>query len=284
MRRYYSFAGVDLELNIPDDLCYTEQRHLAPFVSGPAEGAHRFYFDLVDALTPPSGVCVANEGGFRVYADGEDRLRYIGSVRNDWEQAYLRVSHRGREHHVQMKRAQYTDRIGVHTVLNCLSAEHLVAQAGGFILHSSYIESEGKGILFTAPSGTGKSTQADLWAALRGVEILNGDRAAVRVTGEGVQVCGVPFAGSSKFCADRTLPLAAVVYLKQAPRTTIRRLRGAEAFRRVWEGCSVNTWDRGDVELVSETVQKVLMTVPVFELACTPDESAILALEGALNR
>ena len=283
MRKYYSFAGIELELNIPDEFAYTNERHLAPFAVEHVESPHRFRFDVVDELTPPTGTCIANEGGFRVYADGTDMIRYIGSVQQSWEPAYLRVCHRGQEHSVQLKRSQYTDRIGVHTVLNCLSAEHLVARAGGFIFHSSYIDRNGHGILFTAPSGTGKSTQADLWAQLRGARILNGDRSAIRVTSSGVQVCGVPFAGSSQFCENVTLPLSAIVYLKQAPQTTIRRLRGAEAFRRVWEGCSVNTWDRADMELVSETVQKVLMTVPVFELACTPDESAILSLEGVLE-
>ena len=283
MKKYYSFAGVELELIIPDEFAYTNERYLAPFAVTNVESPHRFRFDVVDELTPPTGTCIANEGGFRVYADGEDTVRYIGSVQQSWEPAYLRVCHRGHEHSVQLKRSQYTDRIGVHTVLNCLSAEHLVARAGGFIFHSSYIDRNGHGILFTAPSGTGKSTQADLWAQLRGARILNGDRSAIRVTESGVQVCGLPFAGSSQFCENVTLPLSAIVYLKQAPQTTIRRLRGAESFRRVWEGCSVNTWDRTDMELVSESVQKVLMTVPVFELACTPDESAILALEGVLE-
>ena len=142
---------------------------------------------------------------------------------------------------------------------------------------------DGKAILFTAPSETGKSTQADLWHRLRGAAIHNGDRSAVRWQDGRAYACGVPFAGSSQICENVTLPLAAIVYLRQAPETTIRRLRGAESFRCLWEGCSVNTWDRADVDRISETVLQVLTAVPVFELACTPDESAILALEGVLN-
>ena len=283
MRKYYGFAGVELALDIPDAIAYPNDRSLEPFRVEEVTRPHEFTFELVDALTPPCGLCIANTGGFWVYPDGTGTVRYIGSVQNGWEQAYLRVSHHGRKHHVQMKRSQYTERIGVHTVLSCLAAEHLVARNGGFIFHSSYIARNGKGILFTAPSGTGKSTQADLWEQLRGAEILNGDRSAVRMVEGTALVYGIPFAGSSKICRNVTLPLDAIVYLKQAPATTIRRLRGAEAFRRVWEGCSVNTWDRMDVELVSETVQQILANVPVFELACTPDESAVIALEGALS-
>ena len=80
------------------------------------------------------------------------------------------------------------------------------------------------------------------------------------------------------------VPLTAVVYLKQAPQTTIRRLRGAEAFRRVWEGVSVNVWDKNDVSMVMETVSRVIESVPVWHLACTPDESAVIALEQQLGR
>ena len=51
----------------------------------------------------------------------------------------------------------------------------------------------------------------------------------------------------------------------------------------MWEGCSVNTWDREDMELVSEAVTKTVTTVPVYYLPCTPDRSAVIALEQALK-
>ncbi|MBQ8813363.1 MAG: hypothetical protein IJZ85_02545 [Lachnospiraceae bacterium] len=291
MKKYYQFAGVDLMIEIPDHKMYTDARDLAPFEVEPTAGAalsnrsrfHTFRYEMVEELTPPSGTCIALEPGFRVYDEGEWSARYIGSVQDSWEPAYMRAAHRGREHVVQLKASQYAGEVGTHTVLGSIAAEHLVAGANGVIFHSSYIDWQGKGILFTAPSGTGKSTQAELWRSLRGAEIINGDRSAIRVVDGMVFAEGVPFSGSSQICVNRTLPLAAIVYLAQAPETTIRQLRGYEAFFRIWEGCSVNTWDEEDMRLVSETVQKVSATVPVFYLACTPDESAVIALEQALE-
>lgn len=284
MEKFYKFAGVEIAVSIPEDRMYPDDRSLAPFAVDTVTDPHRFILECADALEAPNGNAVAVDPGFRVYDEGEWTVRYIGSVQGSWEAAYIRAAHRGKEHRVQLKAAQFPERIGAKTVLNCLSAEHLVAQNGGFIFHSSYMERNGEAVLFTAPSGTGKSTQAALWERLRGAEVINGDRSAVRVENGAVLACGVPFAGSSQICKNKTLPLAAIVYLKQAAFTSIRRLGGAEAFRRVWEGCSVNAWDREDVCLVSETVQRVLAAVPVFELACTPDESAIIALEGVLTR
>lgn len=283
MEKYYSFAGLELAVDIPDARMYTDDRALEPFRVDSVCDPHRFSFEMVDALDPPTGEPVAVESGFRVYDEDGWSVRYVGTVQDSWEAAYIRAAHRGKEHPVQLRASFYTNRVTVKTVLNSMAAEHLTLQSGGVLFHSSFIDRQGKGILFTAPSETGKSTQAALWETLRGVEIINGDRSVVRATEEGIFACGVPFAGSSRIFKNRTLPLEAIIYLKQAPVTTIRRLRGAEAFRRIWEGCSINAWDAEDLRLASETVLRVIGAVPVFELSCTPDESAVVAVEGVLK-
>ena len=283
MKKYYKFAGVEIEIDIPEDRMYEDARDLAPFEVESVQDPHRFTFKMVTELTPPNGACLATPPGYRVYAEAGGSARYIGSVQESWQNAYMRSKHRGKEHHVQLKTTQYADRIGTHTVLGALAAEHLVARAGGVIFHSAYIEWQGKAVLFTAPSGTGKSTQAELWRSLRGANIINGDRSAVRMDDGRPVAAGVPFSGSSQICLNQILPLAAIVYLGQAAQTSIRRLRGYEAFFKVWEGCSVNTWDREDVRLVSDVVQQVVSRVPVFHLMCTPDEAAVIALERALR-
>lgn len=284
MEKYYRFAGVEVMVRIPDERMYEHDRTLKAFAVDTVTDPHRFDFEITDTLSPPSGICIVRDGGCQVYEDDAWSVRYIGSVQNSWDQGYLRAAHRNKEHRIQLKASSFPGRIGVHTVLNALGAEHLIARADGFVFHCSYIEREGRAILFTAPSGTGKSTQADLWNSLRGAEILNGDRAAVRIADGEILAEGIPFAGSSQYCKNRSLPIDAIVYLGQAPVTTIRRLRGYAAFARIWEGVSVNTWDKRDLELVSEAVQQVAQRIPLFHLTCTPDESAVTALEQALRK
>lgn len=283
MKKFYCFAGTELEIDIPDGRMYTDDRNLTLFRVDSCVDPHRFEFAVVENLPAPMGEIIALDPSFVVYHDGEWTVRYIGAVQNGWDGAHIRAAYKGRDHRVHLKASSFPDRVGPKTVLKCMAAEHLVTENGGFILHSSFIRCGDRGIVFTAPSGTGKSTQADLWQQLRGAQIINGDRSAVRITQEGVLVCGIPFSGSSPYCGNVTLPLAAVVYLRQAPQTAIRRLRGAEAFCRLWEGVSANTWDRNDVLAVSAAVEQVLLQVPVYELACTPDETAVIALEGVLG-
>lgn len=279
VKKHYRFAGLDFTVEMPEAAAYTEERNLTEFRSEPGPEPHRFVCDYVDNLPEPAGKQIIQQPNFTLYEVPGGHVRYIGG-----SDSYIRAEHQGKLHTVLVKRNPFSSRIGVKTLLESMEVEHLAARNDGFIFHCSYIDRKGEAILFTAPSGTGKSTQADLWHQYRGTEIINGDRAVIRLAEGKLLAEGIPFAGSSSYCKNRSLPIRAIVYLGQAPQTTIRKLRGYEAFSRIWEGVSVNTWDREDLERVSCVVQKAASEIPVYHMPCTPDESAVLALEEALRK
>ena len=147
----------------------------------------------------------------------------------------------------------------------------------------SYVAHQGWGILFTAPSQTGKSTQASLWEKHRGARVLNGDKAAVRL-GERPMVHGMPFSGTSGICENVSMPLGCIVVLSQAKENTVRRLGAQEALSLL----SPNVFSD---QLISEEWQKTLLllldfmaAVPIYALACTPDVRAVEELEAAMAR
>ena len=283
MEKHYRFGSLELTFDLPEDRMYQNERWLEPFSVPSVVDPHRFRFSMVSELTAPETDCVVSNPDQRIYREGEWEVRYLGGVSKSWREGYLRVASRGREHIAELKESQCIGRIGIHTVLSAIGIEHLMAQAEGLVFHCSFIEFDGRAILFTAPSETGKSTQAELWRRHRGARIINGDRAAIRWDGSQLLAEGLPFCGSSEHCENASLPIGAIVYLAQAPRTSIRRMGGYEAFSRIWEGVCVNTWDRSDMERVSDLVQKLATFVPVYYLPCTPDESAVTALEQALE-
>lgn len=280
MEKHYRFAGIELTVSIPDDACCDDERFLAVFRTETVRNPHHFEFELVEALIPPEGSPIIKQPGCLVFCESSRQIRYFG-VEND---PNIRAVYDGKKHKVQVKKSQYAQSISARTVLNAIALEHLVARNDGFVFHCSYIDRDGEAILFTAPSETGKSTQADLWHQYRGAEIINGDRATICLADGRLLAEGIPFAGSSKHCKNRSLPIRAIVYLGQAPKTSIRKMRGYEAFSKIWEGVSVNTWDREDMERVSAVVQKVAEQIPVYHLPCTPDESAVIALEEVLRK
>ena len=100
-------------------------------------------------------------------------------------------------------------------IMELIGIEHTLCKHKTFMLHSSYINYNGDAILFSGPSGIGKSTQADLWQDFESAEIINGDRTAISKNLGSWHAYGLPFAGSSKIYKNKTLPIKAVVILKQ---------------------------------------------------------------------
>ena len=284
MERFYRFAGLTFRIAGKTEDMNDWDGVLAPFRVEAAEGDHSLEFEVVSQLPEPEGEEVFVRGHLRVFRSGDEQLGYVGSVSESASNAYMQIRRKGSCSHIQVIRSEIPVGITPRLVLNALQMEHHIIQRGGFLLHASFIRWNDRAILFTAPSGTGKSTQAELWRSLRIAEVINGDRTAVTLEPDGVTAWGIPYCGTSGICQNTRLPVAAIVYLSQAPETVIRRLNGMQAFRHVWEGCSVNVWDEDDVDRCVQTVMSVAEQVPVFHLACTPDVTAVEALEKMLER
>ena len=159
-----------------------------------------------------------------------------------------------------------------------ISLAQLLLFQNAFFIHSSFITVNGKAILFSAPCGTGKSTQAALWEKYRNAEIINGDKAGILVE-NGVYACGVPFCGTSGICKNKTFPLGAIVLLGQAPENRIKRLGGAEALRGVMQNIYLDFVAPEEQLKCADLIIELLSDVPVYHFACTPDEEAVITLE-----
>ena len=165
-----------------------------------------------------------------------------------------------------------------------LFINHLLLSFRVLTVHASYICYNGHGILFTAPSGTGKSTQAELWRQHRGAEVINGDKAGVRVEEGRAMVYGVPFSGTSGICKNRTLPLRAIVVLSQAPVNRAVRLPASQAVAALYPNVFADQHVVEEQQMALDCVLDLIEAVPpVFSLACTPDVRAVEALERALE-
>ena len=146
-------------------------------------------------------------------------------------------------------------------------------------LHCATIDDDGRGILFLGPSGIGKTTQAERWAQYRGSAIINGDIGFVQRTPAGYTAWGTPWHGSSPYCENTSVPVAAMVVLKQAPKNSIRELTGFEKVTEVSNSVFYPQWVEGGMELCLETLDHLLTKVPVYELSCRPDEGAVELVE-----
>ena len=85
-------------------------------------------------------------------------------------------------------------------------------------MHGAAIEYEGKGYIFTAPSGTGKTTHISLWKKYLcdKVKVINGDKPELSFEDAGIYVHGAPWCGKEGWQMNAKTPLAGVCLLKRA--------------------------------------------------------------------
>lgn len=171
----------------------------------------------------------------------------------------------------------------LESLMDISELEILLTQFDTFSLHSSFICWRGHGILFTAPSGTGKSTQAGLWEAARNAEQLNGDRSMIRLEKGTWNAYGSPFAGSSGIYKNESAPIGAIVVLRQASENKLTVLNPSEAFRLLYSETVIPKWYPKAHEKIIQLVMKLAYEIPVVMLQCLPDESAVEVLEQYLN-
>ena len=172
----------------------------------------------------------------------------------------------------------------IMSLLNIAELEIPLASIGVFSLHSSIIKINGRAILFSAPSGTGKSTQANLWEENRFAEITNGDRALIRKKNGSWIAYGSPFAGSSEIYRNEKAPIQAVVVLEQSLHNEINELTPAQAFRHMYTETIIPRWNN-DVHLaLMNLLTDFVREVKIVKLRCLPDQSAVDLLDNYLNR
>lgn len=167
-------------------------------------------------------------------------------------------------------------------LLDIANLEHMLTALGAISLHSSFITSDGQAILFSAPSGTGKSTQAALWEQYAGAEQINGDRSVIRCVDGVWTAFGFPFAGSSGIYKNRSAPIRAIVVLRQAPENTIAHLGASEAFRLLYSETAIQRWNTQGHAAAVDLLIRLSAAVPVYRLCCTPDERAVTLLQKTL--
>ena len=171
-----------------------------------------------------------------------------------------------------------------YVIPNLLMLERPLLRRDCLVLHSSCVATERGSILFTAPSGGGKTTQSEFWRDFCGAHIVNGDKNALgRKPGGGFVTYGLPFSGSSPDCLNENHPLRAVVLLGKGPRDELVRLNG-RGFVQLFSQIVQHPWDADYMERVLSLAQALCEEVPIYFYSCTRTPQAALTLRDALER
>lgn len=168
-------------------------------------------------------------------------------------------------------------------IFKLLMLEKLFSLNNIILLHSSYIKYKNKSILFTAPSGTGKSTQADLWNKYEDAEIINGDKTAIQKVNGRWDAYGLPYAGSSDIFKNISTPISTIVVLRKGNENKIKKLSLKEAFKYIYSETIINTWDEQFVNTAIDIILGIINDIPVYLLSCLPNQDAVELLKSEIG-
>lgn len=285
MTKYYRIGDFTCSITCAEELQLPANMSLfqVPDTSCESDCLYRYEISIVDSLPDTDRELLASRDGFWVYQEGDLETRYLGIV-GAGSFSYACVV----ECDPHLTRVYYLRselyRICYDTIFcSLLSLERRMATKQSLVLHCAYMVHQGEAVLFSAPSETGKSTQAELWRRFRGSRVVNGDRALIRQDSTGSWLAaGWPVCGSSEICYNEAAPIKAIVMLSQAKENTVRVVRGMEAFRLLYAQITVNGWNQQASAVAMDLMEALLAQVPMYHLACDISEDAVKCLEQVL--
>ena len=142
-----------------------------------------------------------------------------------------------------------------------------------FLFHGSAIAVDGEAYLFTAKSGTGKSTHARLWREMLGERavMVNDDKPMIRVTDHGAIVYGTPWNGKHHLGANIAVPLKSICILERGAENQICRVSKAEALPMLVQ----QAHRPNDPAALARTMTLIdKLQAPIYRLRCNMDISA----------
>lgn len=163
-------------------------------------------------------------------------------------------------------------------------ADHLLS-CDTLLFHGSVIAVDGIGYLFTAKSGTGKSTHTRLWREYFGERavMINDDKPLLHITDSGVTAYGTPWDGKHRLSTNIAVPLKGICILT---RDTINHIEPAEphtVYPLIVQQTNRSLSADGMKQTLS-LIDRMLNVVPVYRLGVNMDiEAARVAYEG-MNR
>ncbi len=152
------------------------------------------------------------------------------------------------------------------------------------VFHGAAIEYDGKAFLFTAPSGTGKTTHINLWRQYLGdkVSIINGDKPIIKVADSPI-VYGTPWAGKEGYQQNISAPLKAICILKQGKTNNIIHLQTGEAINHLMRQVYLPK-DQKSLSSTLSLLGKMIENTPVYLLECDISNQAFDASYKTLTK
>lgn len=160
---------------------------------------------------------------------------------------------------------------------------NIIIVNSGLIVHSSAIHYRNNGIIFSAPSGTGKSTHTRFWRNNLNAGIINDDAPALIPEENKVMVCGTPWSGSTDLFENISVPLKAIVILSRHHQNEICEMSRTDLVYKLFPRCLLPYYNPRLMDMAFDNFKRIIDVVQVYHLKCTPTLEAAKMVKSFLN-
>lgn len=153
------------------------------------------------------------------------------------------------------------------------------------LFHGSVVAVDETGYLFTAKSGTGKSTHARLWREYLGERavMVNDDKPLLQITKNGVIAYGTPWDGKHHLSSNIAVPLKAICILTRASENHIETISKSTAYPMLLQQ-TYRPCDSLKMQKTLEILDRILNSTNMYKLGCNMKieaaETAYHAMKG----
>ena len=162
---------------------------------------------------------------------------------------------------------------------------YLLENKDGILFHSSAIKVGDKAVLFTALSGTGKSTQARHWKECFGdeVEYVNDDKPFMRLVDGKFYVYGSPWNGKHRLGNNIKAPVEYVCFLFRGEKDHVEKISSYDAIP-LFLNQTLGFKEKDNQLKVLSLLDKFLRSVKTYKIYCTDTENSARIIRSELEK
>lgn len=154
----------------------------------------------------------------------------------------------------------------------------------GLFFHCSCFDLDGEAYIFTAPSGTGKSTHTRLWRERFGdrLTMINDDKPIIRFIDKRFYIYGTPWNGKHSISTNMRSPVHAICVLEQDKVNRIEQMDTVGALTSIIKQTLI-PHEKSEMNKLLDLLSEMLSQIPVYRLGCTISQEAVEVAYNAMK-
>lgn len=152
------------------------------------------------------------------------------------------------------------------------------------LFHGSVVAVDGIAYLFTAKSGTGKSTHTRFWMEHFGnrAVMINDDKPLIKIGENKVTVYGTPWDGKHRISTNTSAPLKSICLLYRGKENTIREVSKSEAYPMLLQQTH-RPMSIEKMNTVFSLLDGMCKNIKLYRLECNKKPDAAIAAYQGMN-